>query len=390
MQNNTDFIPFAKPYLKREEEQAVISVLRSGWLTTGKVTLEFENEFREFVGAKHALAVNSATAGLHLSLEALDIKPRQLVITTPYTFVASAEVIEYLGAQPLFVDIEEDSYNINIDLVEKAIKQYKKQIACMLPVHVGGLACDLPRLSTLSRKYSIPVVEDAAHAFPVKLDNKYVGTFAELGIFSFYANKTITTGEGGMIVTNRDNLAKCIKILRLHGIDREVWNRYTSKTNSWYYQVVSKGYKYNLSDLCAAIGRVQLKRAYSFLLERKKIAEAYLEGLADCDFLVLPHNTSSHAWHLFIIKIRPHKLTFQRNQFIAELKRAGIGVSVHFIPLHIMPYFKKRYGFKKQDFPVSMHNYLTSISLPIYPGLSSSNVKRVIETIKKIGYSHHK
>jgi len=390
MKKQTDFIPFAKPYLDQEEEQAVISVLRSGWLTTGKVALEFEREFAGFVGTKHALAVNSATAGLHLSLEALQIKPKQFVITTPYTFVASAEVIEYLGAHPLFVDIDEETYNINLSQIENAIKRYKNKIACILPVHMGGLACDMPELCALARQYSLPIVEDAAHAFPVKLQSKYVGTFAELGVFSFYANKTITTGEGGMVVTDRDDLAKQIQILRLHGIDREVWERYTSKTNSWYYQVVSKGFKYNLSDLCAAIGRVQLKRAHEFLLNRKKIAGHYLEGLADCDFLSLPHNSAAHAWHLFIIKIRPHTLTIQRDRFIEKLEQAGIGVSVHFIPLHIMPYFKKQYGFKAEDFPIAMRNYLTSISLPIYPGLKDSNVKRVIETIKKIGYSHHK
>ncbi|MBN1797236.1 MAG: DegT/DnrJ/EryC1/StrS aminotransferase family protein [Spirochaetales bacterium] len=390
MKNQSNFIPFAKPYLDRKEERAVLSVLRSGWLTTGKVALEFEREFREFIGAKHALAVNSATAGLHLSLESLAIRPKQLVITTPYTFVASAEVIEYLGAHPLFVDINETSYNIDLLLVEKAIKRYKKRIACILPVHVGGLACDMHRLRELARHYSIPIVEDAAHAFPVQLEKKYVGTFGELGVFSFYANKTITTGEGGMVVTDNDKLAKHMQILRLHGIDREVWDRYTSKTNSWYYQVVSKGFKYNLSDLCAAIGRVQLERAHEFFLDRKKISRLYLDGLADCDFLCLPDNSTAHAWHLFIIRLRPQTLTITRDEFINKLQQAGIGVSVHFIPLHVMPYFKKRYGFKAEDFPIAMRNYLSSISIPIYPGLSEVNVKRVIATIKKIGYSHHK
>ena len=292
MKNQTDFIPFAKPYLDRKEEQAVLSVLRSGWLTTGKQAAAFEREFKTYIGTKHALAVNSATAGLHLSLEALAVKPKQLVITTPYTFVASAEVIEYLGAQPLFVVIDADSYNIDLFLVEKAVKTYKKKIACILPVHVGGRACDMHHLRTLARHYELPIVEDAAHAFPVRLAKKYVGTYGELGVFSFYANKTITTGEGGMVVTDSDKLARQIRTLRLHGIDREVWDRYTSKSNSWYYQVVSKGFKYNLPDLCAAIGRVQLQRAREFFLDRKKIAAMYVQGLADCDFLSLSRMTA--------------------------------------------------------------------------------------------------
>jgi dTDP-4-amino-4,6-dideoxygalactose transaminase len=390
MKTYTDFIPFAKPCTNREEEKALVAVLRSGWLTTGRETLEFEKDFAGFVGVKHALAVSSATAGLHLSLEALQIRPKQLVITTPYTFVASAMAIEYLKARPLFVDIDKDSYNLDTNLVEKALSRHKNKVAAILPVHVGGQACNLTHLCSLAKHYSIPIVEDAAHAFPVELKNKYIGTYGELGVFSFYANKTITTGEGGMIVTNQDALAARIRSMRMYGIDREVWDRYTSSRNSWYYQVTSRGFKYNLSDLASAIGRVQLKKAHNFLKKRRNIARLYLEGLADCDFLSLPVNSVSHAWHLFIIKIVPAKLSISRDQFIEKLKEQGIGVSVHFIPLHIMPYFKKRYGFKSHDFPVALQNYLHSISLPIYPDLSKADVKRVIETIKKIGYSFSK
>jgi dTDP-4-amino-4,6-dideoxygalactose transaminase len=392
MRNRTDFIPFSKPSIGKQEEQAAIDVLRSGWLTTGKVCAEFENEFAAYVGTKHALAVNSGTAGLHLALEALEIKPKQLVLTTPYTFAASVEIIEYLGARPLFVDIEEDSYNIDPNRVEPALKRYKHRIGCVLPVHIGGLPCNMSALCALAGAQAIPLVEDAAHAFPVKLNNKFLGTFGSLGVFSFYANKTITTGEGGMIVTDNDALAAKIKVCRLHGIDRDVWNRYTDRadTRSWYYQIVEKGYKYNLPDLLAAIGRVQLSKARDFLAKRTAIAQCYLQELADCDFISLPGSTEAHAWHLFMIKIQPAKLTINRDEFIEKLREQGIGVSVHFIPLHIMPYFKTKYGFKPRDFPLALNNYLRSISLPVYPGLSRVQTKRVIESIKKIGYAHYK
>ncbi len=392
MRKHIDFIPFSRPSIGKREERAAVDVLRSGWLTTGKISAEFEREFAAYVGAKYALAVNSGTAGLHLALEALGIKPRQYVLTTPYTFTASAEVIEYMGARPLFVDINEDSYNMDPNLAGAALGRYKQEIGCVLPVHIGGLPCDISALCRLAGARSVPLVEDSAHAFPVALDGKYLGTFGSAGVFSFYANKTMTTGEGGMIITDDHDLAEHIRILRLHGIDRDVWNRYTDRadTRSWHYQIVTKGFKYNLPDLLAAIGRVQLTRARDFLTARREIATYYLRELADCDFIGLPQSSESHAWHLFIIKIRPKKLTITRDKFIEKLRELGIGVSVHFIPLHIMPYFKAKYGFKPQDFPIALNNYLQSISLPIYPGLSRSQAKRVIESIKKIGYSHYK
>jgi len=392
MKNHSDYIPFARPSIGTREEEAAISVLRSGWLTTGKVAAEFEREFAAFVKTKYALAVSSATAGLHLSLAALTIGENSLVLTTPYTFTASAEAVEYTGARPLFVDVEKDSYNLDPLQAETALARHKKQVGCILPVHVGGLPCDMPALCALAGRYAVPVVEDAAHAFPVECKNKYIGTYGTLGVFSFYASKTITCGEGGMVVTDNKNLAKQINILRLHGIDRDVWDRYTDRADkrAWFYRIVAKGYKYNLPDILAAIGRVQLGRAREFLKRRSEIAELYRQGLMDCDFLTLPLTHKSHAWHLFIIKLHTDKLTINRDEFTVKLHENGIGVSVHFIPLHIMPYFKKRYGFKPSDFPVALDNYLHSISLPVYPDLMNDQVKRVIETIKKIGYSHYK
>lgn len=389
MSKRADFIPFSRPDIGCEEEKAVISVMRSGWLTTGREAALFEKEFAAYVGCKYALAVNSATAGLHLSLEALKIPEGCLVVTTPYTFAATAEVIRYIGADPLFVDIEEDTYNIDPNLLEKAIHGTKGRVAAILPVHVAGLPCRMDALTALSRKYDLPLVEDAAHGFPVKTKNGFLGSLGDCGVFSFYANKTMTTGEGGMIVTDRKDLAEHMSVMRLHGIDRPVWDRYTSAGHtsaghSWSYQIVAAGYKYNLTDLAASIGRVQLKRAQSFLKRRRKIAKIYIGELSECDFLTLPQYSDEHAWHLFLIRL---KSNMDRGLFIDRLSEQGIGSSVHYRPLHTMPYYRDLYGYRESDYPVSYSNYQSSVSLPIYPSLSEENVQRVVDSIKKIGYA---
>jgi dTDP-4-amino-4,6-dideoxygalactose transaminase len=390
MNQNTDFIPFSKPSLGVEEEEAVVAVLKSGWLTTGKVTREFEKAFSDFLGVRHTLAVNSGTAGLHLSLEAVGVKEGTCVITTPYTFTASAETIRYLGADPLFVDIEEHSYNINPELIERELKNNTNTISAILPVHIAGLPCDMESILTLSRIHAIPVIEDAAHAFPVLYGNRYAGTIGTTGVFSFYANKTITTGEGGMVATDDDAIAKRISVMRFHGIDREAWDRYTSPQSSWYYNVVEAGYKYNLSYIASAIGIAQLKKAQLFLEKRKRIAKTYIDALSDCDFFILPRYTERHAWHLFIIRIVGQKLTIARDAFVHKLREAGIGTSVHFIPLYLMSYYKLRYGFHENQFPVTQKNYLSSISIPIYPDLTDEQVQRIITTLKKTGARAYK
>lgn len=390
MNRNTDYIKFAHPSIDKAEQKAVLQVLKSGWLTTGRVAKLFEKRFAEYLNIKHALAVNSGTAGLHLSLKALKIKPGSLVITTPYTFVATVEVIKYVGADPLFVDIEEETYNIDPFLVEKVLKRDGKSITAIIPVHIGGLPCNLEYLLNLAQHYEIPVIEDAAHAFPVKIKNKYLGSYGKIGVFSFYANKCLTTGEGGMVVTEDDDLAKQIRILRLHGIDRDVFDRYTASKVAWQYKVVNTGYKYNLTDLAAAIGVEQLKKAEYFLEKRRNIALQYINNLNKLDFIRVPKFSPNHAWHLFIIRIVQNKLAIDRDRFITELNNLGIGTSVHFIPLHIMPYYKGCYNFKEYDFPNALKNYKTSISLPIYPGLKKSEIHRIIEAIKKIGYAFYK
>lgn len=390
MNRSTDFIPFAKPSTGPEEEEAAVRVIRSGWLTSGIEVKAFEKEFASYVGARHALAVNSATAGLHLALEALGIGPGDLVATTPYTFTATAEVIRYLGADPLFIDIEEESWNIDPLQFEKAAEEHRGKIKAVIPVHMGGHHCRMNEICRIAGKYGIRILEDAAHSFPVKTDKGYSGTIGDAGVYSFYANKTITTGEGGMVVTDSDELAKRISVMRLHGIDRDVWNRYTAKGGSWRYAVVEAGFKYNMTDIAAAIGREQLKKAESFYKSRKEIAEKYNRELEGLDFVTLPPHAKYHSWHLYILRIDPAKLDIDRDRFIECLGEEGIGTSVHYIPLHIMPYYSERYKLKPQDYPEALKKYGMSISLPVFPGMTADQTARVSDAVKRIGERHRR
>jgi dTDP-4-amino-4,6-dideoxygalactose transaminase len=381
-------IPFSRPSLDHEEEEAVLAVLRSGWLTTGEITALFEKEFAKVVGTRHALALNSGTAGLHLSLEAVGVGPGSVVLTTPYTFTATAEVVRYLGADPAFVDIDVSTLNIDVGRLEASLEAFSasgRRVSAIIPVHVAGLPCDMEGIRHLSLKYGVPVVEDAAHAFPVRVADRYLGTWGDAGVYSFYANKTITTGEGGMVATDRDELAARIRVMRLHGIDREVWNRYTAPGASWKYDVVAAGYKYNLTDIAAAIGRVQLRKAQAFLSRRKEIARRYIGALSSLDFVSLPPWTEDHAWHLFIIRVNEKKLGLTRDQFFDEMQKRGIGVSVHFIPLHMMTYYRDRYGLKPEDFPAAREAFLECVSLPLSASLSEEEVERVIAAVAEIG-----
>jgi dTDP-4-amino-4,6-dideoxygalactose transaminase len=384
------FVPFSRPSLDHEEEEAVIAVLRSGWLTTGEVTAMFEKEFARVVGTRHALALNSGTAGLHLSLEAVGVAAGSVVLTTPYTFTATSEVVRYLGADPVFVDI--DRATLNIDPAQLAasldtLAAAGRRVSAIIPVHVAGLSCDMETISNLSVKHGVPIVEDAAHAFPVRQGDRFVGTTGDAGVYSFYATKSITTGEGGMVVTDRDEVAARIRIMRLHGIDREIWNRYTEPGASWKYDVVAAGYKYNMTDLAAAIGRVQLKKADAFLARRKAIARRYIGAFSALDFLIMPQWTENHAWHLFIVRIKDKKLRLSRDECIAELQRKRIGVSVHFIALHTMTYYRERYGLKPDDFPAALESSRAAISLPLSASLTDDDVDRVIGAVTELGSS---
>ena len=377
-------IPFARPSIDEREEAAVLRVLRSGWLTTASECQAFEREFSAAVGAQHAIAVNSGTAGLHLALEAFGVSRGDRVVTTPYTFTASAEVIRYLDADPLFVDVREDDLNLDPDELHRVLRD-DPGITAVIPVHIGGHSCRMDEITEHCARAGARVVEDAAHAFPGTFAGRPLGTIGEAGVFSFYATKTLTTGEGGMIVTDDDALARRMSIMRLHGIDREVWDRYTSSRPSWEYQVVEAGYKYNMPDILAAIGRVQLEKSASSTRRRREIAGAYLSGLTGRDYLRLPNASNESSWHLFIIRIDPERLTIDRDEFIRRLAECGIGTSVHYIPLHVMPYYRDRYGLRAEDFPVSLKAYQTAISLPIYPGLHEESVQRVIREVIRIG-----
>jgi len=381
-------IPFARPSIGPEEEAEVLAVLRSGWLTTGPVTARFEQAFARAVGVPHALALNSATAGLHLALEALGVGPGALVLTTPYTFVATAEVVRYLGADPRFVDVEDRTANIDPALLARALDAAAREgrrVAAVIPVHVGGRSCDMEAITAAAARHGAAVVEDSAHAFPVVHKGRLLGTWGAAGVYSFYATKAITTGEGGMVVTRSDELARRVRLMRLHGIDRDVWNRYTAANASWEYDVVEAGYKYNLTDIAAAIGVAQLAKAETFLRLRRRVARAYLAGLGGCDFLELPDDTDDNGWHLFVVRLRPERLAVGRDAFVAELQRRGIGTSVHFIPLHLMSYYRARYGLAPEDFPVALRLYRAAISLPIYPSLTDEEIARVVAGVREAG-----
>jgi dTDP-4-amino-4,6-dideoxygalactose transaminase len=378
------FIPFARPSIGAEEERAVLEVLRSGWLTTGSRAEAFERAFAARVGAKAAIAVNSCTAGLHLALEAFGIGPGKRVATTTWTFTATAEVIRYLGAEALLVDIAEESYQMDVAAVESLAE--RSQIDAIIAVHIGGEVCPMDELNSIAGKHHIPVIEDAAHAFPSMTASGYAGTLGNAGVYSFYANKTITTGEGGMVVIDDPARADRIRTMRLHGIDRSVWDRYTTSRNgAWEYDVVAPGYKYNLPDIAAAIGLEQLAKADAFLARRKRIALRYSAAFGDRDYLVVPRDGTGHAWHLYILAVRPELLSIDRNEYLSRLTALGIGTSVHYKPLHLMSYYRTRYGLRPESFPRATARFERVMSLPIYPDLDDDAVERIIESVLSVG-----
>ena len=381
-QQRSDFIPFARPSIGEAEIAAVTECLRSGWVTTGPMTRRFESEFGARVGAKHALAVNSATAGLHLALEAIGVGPGDRVAVPVHTFTASAEVIRYLGADPLFVDVEPDTLNLDPRRLEAAFAA--GPVKAVMPVHFAGQACDMAAIMDVAGRHGAPVVEDAAHAFPATSGGRLVGTIGQATVFSFYATKTITTGEGGMVVTDDDALAARVKVMRLHGISRDVFDRYTSDKPSWFYEVIAPGFKYNLTDVAAALGVVQLARADEFRDRREAIARAYDTAFRDLpvDLPAVRRPDDLHAWHLYVLALRVDALPFSRDEFIARLAAAGVGTSVHFIPLHLQPYWRDRYGLSPSDFPAASERFRRIVSLPIYPAMTDAEVERVVGAVR--------
>ncbi len=418
------FLPFSLPLIEDEEIQEVLDTLKKGWITTGPKVKKFEEEFAKYIGCKHAVAVNSCTAALHLALEAIGINEGDGVITSPMTFAATAEVIRYFNAKPVFIDIDPFTMNIDVsklkELLERSYEDKKMgrwkddkegRPKAIIPVHFAGYPCDMDAIMRLAKRYELRVIEDAAHAFPAFYKDRMVVTIGDITCFSFYATKNITTGEGGMITTDNDEWADRMRIMSLHGISKDAWKRYSADGN-WYYEIIAPGYKYNLTDIAAALGLAQLRKADKLWRRRTEIAMRYNEAFKDLPELETPFSTlitvssslltpntsvptpyslqftsdseTRHSWHLYVVKLNLEYLKIDRNRFIEELKEKGIGTSVHFIPLHIHPYYRETYGYKPEDFPVAYETYKRIISLPIYPKMTDGDVERVIEAVVSV------
>ncbi len=407
------FLPFALPDLGERERQQLQEVLDSGWLTTGPKTRQFEREFAAHVGAVHAVAVNSCTAAMHLALEAIGLQSGDLVITTPYTFAATAEVIRYFDAIPVFVDVDPETLNLDVRQVREVAAALGNRspsgrrflppalgttapdrgfgtLKALLPVHMAGYPCDLDALYAVAAQHHLAVIEDAAHAFGTTYKGRPIGCSPYPGVpsavcFSFYATKTLTTGEGGMICLSDEALADRCRIMALHGISKDAWKRYSAEGN-WYYEIIAPGYKYNMTDLAAAIGLAQLGKAERMRQRRAHIAREYTRAFRELPELQTPPDKpdGQHAWHLYVLRLCLERLTIDRDQFIQELKQRKIGASVHFIPLHIHPYYREKYGYQPEDFPVAYGEYLREISLPLYSKMTDADVESVIGAVRDI------
>jgi dTDP-4-amino-4,6-dideoxygalactose transaminase len=386
-----DFIPYCKQTITENEISAVIDTLNSDWITKGPRTQEFEENFSEYIGCNCTVAVSSCTAALHLALLASGIKSGDEVITTPMTFCATAEVIEYIGAKPVFVDIDPSCFNMDVNKIEEKISP---QTRAILPVHYGGIPCNLKTIYDLAEFYNLEVIEDAAHALGTIYENKKIGGFGHLTAFSFYPTKNMTTCEGGALTTDNPYLADELKILSLHGISKDSWKRY-KKEGSWYYEVTHLGYKYNFTDVQAALGLQQLKRLDTFNSIRENYAKCYFDEIITIPEIHMPDWYSIYfkklqfegirnCWHLFVIMVDNERLKINRDQFIAELKSHGIGTSVHFIPLHLHPYYARKYLYKPGDFRVAESVYNKIISLPLYPNLREDQLQYIVDTIRQI------
>jgi dTDP-4-amino-4,6-dideoxygalactose transaminase len=378
------FLPFALPDINDDEINEVVDSLRSGWLTTGPKTKRFEADFVDFLGGGvEAVAVNSATAGLHLALEAIGIGSGDEVITTAYTFTATAEVIRYLGADPILIDIDPKTFNIDPEKIEQAITPRTK---ALIPVHFAGLSCDMDTILQIAKKHDLKVIEDAAHAIPTTSGGQLIGSLqSDATVYSFYATKTLATGEGGMVVTSLPDIAARCRVMRLHGISRDAFDRYSSKTPSWYYEVVAPGFKYNMTDIAASLGIHQLKKVYAFQKRRTEIAMIYDRAFAELPVILPPQAPTGemHAWHLYILRLT-EGAPIQRDRFIELMAEAGVGCSVHFIPLHLHPYWRDRYNYQPHDFPNSFETYQAAVSLPIYTRMTDADVERVVVTVRSI------
>jgi len=396
-------IPFFKPSISEDEIEEVSESMRSGWLTTGPKVKQFEDEFANAVGAKYAVAVNSCTAALHLALEAIGVQQDDLVIVPTMTFAATAEVVRYFNATPVFVDcdntlcIDPDALKLTIS----AIKEGKSvaglnppygSIKAVIPMHYGGYACQMDAIMDIATEHNIMVIEDSAHAFPAyyrsdELQNwVHVGRFGRVGCFSFYANKCITTGEGGMAITDDEHIAERMRIMSLHGMNNDAWKRFTDQ-GSWYYEIIAPGFKYNMTDIAAAIGIHQIKRAEEFRIRRQNIAERYTECFRQIPELEPPPDdpqTRIHSWHLYSLRLNLDQLTIDRALFIEKLKERGVSCSVHWMPLHLHPYYRKTFGLGEKMFPVAECEWARLISLPIFPSMTDDEIEYVIQVVQDV------
>lgn len=377
-------IPFARADITDAEIEEVVDTLKSGWLTTGAKTVRFAEEFRGFIGCRHAVPVSSCTAALHLGLLALGIGPGDEVITTPYTFVSTVTTIMHVGARPVLVDIDDATLNLDPARVADAVTPRTKAI---IPVHFAGLPCDMTALGRLAAERGVRIVEDAAHAFPAVSAGRKVGTIGDITAFSFYATKALTTGEGGMLTTEQEDLAEAVRVLTLHGMSRDAWKRYT-EAGKWWYDVVVPGYKYNMSDLQSAIGLHQLRRGEALWKRRAALAHAYTERLRELPFLRLPADAppgDQHAWHLYVVRLRPGRLRIDRAAFIAALEERGVSTSVHFIPVHTHSFYRAAFGDLRGTFPAAERGYECAVSLPLFTRMTDGDVDYVAEQIRDIG-----
>jgi dTDP-4-amino-4,6-dideoxygalactose transaminase len=387
MEIRKEFLPYALPYWDEDEINAVIAAIKSNWWSKGPKTIEFEKRFADYVGAKYAVAVNSCTAALHTALAVKGIGEGDEVITTPLTFCSTANVVVHLGAKPVFADVCENTGCIDPGAIERAVTEKTKAI---IPVHLGGQPCDMDKIEAIAKKHGLFILEDAAHAVYTTYKDKMVGSM-NTAAFSFYATKNISTGEGGMLTTSDEDIANEARIYTSHGMSRNAWNRY-SKGGSWRYEVEVAGYKYNMTDIQAALGMSQLSRLEYMQGLREKYAAIYNEELANVTGVKTPIDggLGRNAWHLYMIRIEKDELDIGRDEFIDALNEMNIGTSVHFIPVHLHPFYKKTFGTNEGDFPVAEGIFEKIISLPLYPSMNVEDVLYVAAAVREISRTHKK
>ncbi|HEY3928670.1 MAG TPA: DegT/DnrJ/EryC1/StrS family aminotransferase [Candidatus Koribacter sp.] len=385
---NSTWIPFHAAAVGEEEVAAVAEAIRSGWLTMGPRTVEFEKQFAEYVGAKHAVAVSSCTAALHLAYDAIGLKAQDEVLVPSITFAATAEAVIYFGATPVIVDVDRQTLNISVQDLERKITPRTKAI---VPVHYAGQPCDMEEIKELAARRNLRIIEDAAHAVPASYRGTPVGAISEVTCFSFYATKTLATGEGGMVTTDNEDIANRVRLMRSHGIGRDAWKRY-SAAGSWYYEIVDAGYKYNMTDIQAAMGLVQLRKCDAMRQQRAAISSRYDKAFGTLLFFEIPtlKDDRESALHLYPLRLNLETLTIDRARFIEELKQRAIGTSVHFIPLHMHPFYRDNYGYTPHDLPVSAHEYERYFSLPFFPTMTDEQINHVIENVIQVAKAHQR